>query len=82
MLSESLAFEMSILSSVSSLNDTTNARGTHKLTKGASNFGTSCKDIVGAPPSDGILCVGYKQRKITTNKQFKFKEHTICFDGT
>lgn len=49
---------ISKFSSVSSLNDTTNAFGTQRLTNGANIFGTSCNDIVGAPCPDCILCVG------------------------
>lgn len=44
-----LAFDIKRFSSVSSLNDTTKACGTHKLTRGANIFGTNCKDIVGGP---------------------------------
>uniref|UniRef100_A0A2M4CD54 Putative secreted protein n=1 Tax=Anopheles marajoara TaxID=58244 RepID=A0A2M4CD54_9DIPT len=51
-------FAISSASSVSSLNDTTYACGTQRLTNGASIFGTNCNDIVGAPCPDWILCVG------------------------
>lgn len=54
----SRALLISRLSSVSSLNETTNALGTHRRTSGASIFGTSCSEMVGAPWPDCILCVG------------------------
>lgn len=56
----SRAFTINRLSSVSSLKDTTKACGTHKLARGASIFGTSCNEIVGAPSPDCILWVGCK----------------------
>lgn len=51
-------------SSVSSLNETTNALGTQSRTNGASIFGTSCSEMVGAPWPDCILCVGCTRTKM------------------
>lgn len=47
LLRADLALLISIFSSVSNLKDTTYACGTHILTRGANNFGTSCNCIFG-----------------------------------
>lgn len=57
----SLAFAMTNASSVSSLKETTNAWGTHDETSGFNIFGTSCREMVGAPSLDCILCTGCQQ---------------------
>ena len=48
----SLDLAIKRFSSVSSLKETTKALGTQRLTNGANIFGTSCRDIVGAPWPD------------------------------
>lgn len=50
----SRALDINKFSSVSSLNETTKALGTHRLTSGFNILGTNCSDIFGGP-LDGIL---------------------------
>lgn len=86
MLRASLALDISKFSSVSSLNDTTKASGTQRLTKGFKIFGTNCNAIFGGP-LDEILWTACKTHKIrfiekkeNIEKQFHEK-FTISFDG-